>query len=97
MDEFAARLAEQTGRRVRRRRRAIEMSQPDLARRAGVSRSVIAMVEAGNRVARVDSLVRLAGGLIVSPSQLLTGIEWEVEELWLPARLADFEEDRPDA
>jgi transcriptional regulator with XRE-family HTH domain len=96
MDEFTARLTEQIGRRIRRRRRAIDMSQGDLAIRASVSRSEIGQIENAVRMPMTDTLIRLAGGLVLSPGQLLAGIEWEVREVWLPARLVEFEEGRPD-
>jgi transcriptional regulator with XRE-family HTH domain len=96
MDEFAARVTEQMARRVRRRRRAIDMSQGELARRASLSRSAVAQVENTVRMPMTDTMIRLAGGLVLSPAQLLTGIEWEVREVWLPARLVDPEEGRPD-
>ena len=96
MDEFDARVAGQVGRRVRRRRRAIDMSQGDLARRASVSRSEISLIENAVRMPSTARLVRIAGGLVVSPAQLLTGLEWEVREVCLSARLVDPEDGRPD-
>jgi hypothetical protein len=34
------------------------------------------MLEAGTRLARVDTLMKLAGALSISPLELLDGIHW---------------------
>jgi hypothetical protein len=34
------------------------------------------MLEHGTRLARVDTLMKLAGALSISPSELLEGIHW---------------------
>jgi transcriptional regulator with XRE-family HTH domain len=78
MDEFAARVAVQLGRRVRRRRRAIDLTQEALAERAGVHRTQISLIESGKRTPMTPTLIKLAAGLGVSVEQLLAGIGWEV-------------------
>lgn len=53
------------------------LSQEELGRRASVHRTDIGDLEGGERLPRIDTLVRLAGALSVSPSDLLEGIEWK--------------------
>jgi transcriptional regulator with XRE-family HTH domain len=75
MDEFAAHVTGQVGRRIRRRRRAIDMTQEEMADRAGIHRTQISMFEHGKVMPRLDTLILLARALDVSESQLLAGID----------------------
>ena len=43
---------------------------------ASLHRTEIGMLEQGTRLARVDTLMKIAGSLVVSPMELLEGIEW---------------------
>lgn len=67
-ERFAANLA--------RCRKQAQLSQEELALRAGLHRNAIGKLEQGVRVARIDTLIRLAGALSVTPAELLDGIEW---------------------
>lgn len=58
-------------------RQRADLSQEDLGIRASLHRTEISQLERGLRVARIDTLVKLAGGLGVDPSELLKGIVWE--------------------
>lgn len=78
MDEFAERVARQLGRRVRRRRHFLDLSQEALAGRAGIHHTQISLYENGQRMPLTATLVRLAAALEVSVDQLLVGIEWDV-------------------
>jgi transcriptional regulator with XRE-family HTH domain len=78
MDGFDRRLARQLGRRVRRRRHFLDLSQETLAHRAGIHRTQISLYETGRRMPLAATLVRLAAALELSTDQLLVGIEWEV-------------------
>jgi transcriptional regulator with XRE-family HTH domain len=78
MDEFDRRVARQLGRRVRRRRYFLDLSQETLAHRAGIHRTQISLYESGRRMPLAATLVRLAAALGVSADQLLAGVEWEV-------------------
>ncbi len=78
METFDSRVREQLGRRVRRRRRAIDMTQEELAHRAGIHRTQISLIEKGVRLPLTSTLIRLAAGLGVSVDQLVVGIEWKV-------------------
>jgi transcriptional regulator with XRE-family HTH domain len=52
------------------------MSQEELGALASLHRTEIGMLEQGTRLARVDTLMKLAGALSVSPMELLEGIQW---------------------
>jgi transcriptional regulator with XRE-family HTH domain len=55
---------------LRDRRRASGLTQADLAERAGVSRQLIAAVEAGQNAPSVDAALRLAGALATTVEDL---------------------------
>lgn len=78
MDEFARSVATQLGRRVRRRRHFLDLSQEALAERASIHHSQISLYENGERVPLTSTLIKLAAALGLSVQQLLAGIEWEV-------------------
>lgn len=70
--DVAARFAENL---VRCRKRA-DLSQEGLGIRASLHRTEISLLERGTRIPRIDTLVKLAGALSVSPDVLLEGIAW---------------------
>jgi transcriptional regulator with XRE-family HTH domain len=57
-----------------RLRREQRLSQTQVARRGGIHRSEVSMIERGMRDPRLSTLVRLARGLGVKLGQLLDGI-----------------------
>lgn len=57
-------------------RKRVEMSQEELGIRASLHRTEVSQLERGLRVARIDTLVKLAGALGVPPSELIAGIDW---------------------
>ncbi len=69
-------VAERLGENLRRTRRRVGLSQEQLAIRASLHRTEIGLLERGARVARVDTLIQLAGAMGVSPDELLAGIDW---------------------
>ena len=69
-------VAETFGHNLLRCRRRACLSQERLAARAALHRSEIGLLESGRRVARVDTLMKLAGALEADPGDLLIGIEW---------------------
>jgi transcriptional regulator with XRE-family HTH domain len=77
MDWLAAEVTEQVARRIRRRRRFLDMTQGELARRAGIHRTQIPLIEGGLRMPRLHTLIKLGAALDISPCQLLEGIRWE--------------------
>lgn len=52
------------------------MSQEGLAKRTGLHRTEIGMLENCQRLPRVDTFLKLCGGLEVEPDQLLEGVDW---------------------
>lgn len=70
-------FASDFGRNLARCRKRIGLSQEELAVRASLHRTAVGQIERGERVARVDTLVKLAGSLGLPPGELLTGLSWE--------------------
>lgn len=68
-------IAAAFGRKVRAARTAAELTQEALAEAAGLHPTLISNVERGYRVPSVPTLLRLAKGLGVRPSELVDGIE----------------------
>jgi len=70
-------VAEQFGANLRRCRKRAGISQEEAAVRASLHRTAIGQLERAERVARIDTLVKLAGALEAEPSELLAGLAWE--------------------
>jgi transcriptional regulator with XRE-family HTH domain len=70
-------IAARFGDNLKRVRREAGMSQDELSVRASVHRTEISQLERGLRVARIDTLIKLAASLEAAPAELLTGIAWE--------------------
>jgi transcriptional regulator with XRE-family HTH domain len=70
--DFATRF----GQNLARRRRDAGLSQEELGVRASLHRTAVGQLERGERVARTDTLVKLAGSLGVRPEDLLDGLKW---------------------
>jgi transcriptional regulator with XRE-family HTH domain len=62
---------------LRRCRKQAGLSQEEVAVRASLHRTEVGLLERQARLARVDTLVKLAAALEVSPCDLLDGITWE--------------------
>ena len=69
-------LARKLGANLRRERRHAGLSQEELAFQAGLHRTAVGQLERGERVARVDTLIRLAGTMGIPPGDLLAGVTW---------------------
>jgi transcriptional regulator with XRE-family HTH domain len=65
---------DQLGANIRKIRRAAGLSQMELSDRCGLHFSEISRLERGGRDARLSTIVKLAHGLGVPPSELLAGI-----------------------
>jgi transcriptional regulator with XRE-family HTH domain len=70
-------VARRVGANLRRARKRADLSQEELAVRASLHRTAIGQLERGERVARADTLVKLAGSLGIPPGELLDGLHWE--------------------
>jgi len=82
-EELAIRFGENL---VRCRRRA-DLSQEELGVRASLHRTEIGLLENGRRVARVDTLIQLAGAMSIPPQELLEGLHWNAGDT-APGRFA---------
>lgn len=65
------------GDNLARARHAAGVSQDELSVRASVHRTEISQLERGLRIARIDTLIKLASSLEVAPGELLVGLEWQ--------------------
>lgn len=64
------------GQNLARCRRLAGLSQEELGSRASLHRTEIGMLEHGMRLARIDTLVKLAGAMAIPPADLIEGIHW---------------------
>lgn len=69
--------AERFGRNLARARRHIGVSQEELAVHATLHRTEVGLLERGERLARIDTALKLAGALGVPFDHLIAGIEWQ--------------------
>jgi transcriptional regulator with XRE-family HTH domain len=93
MEASAKYAAEIVGRRIRRIRRGLDMSQEALAYNAEIHRTQISLIEWGERLPRIDTLIKLAGGLGVPPCELLDGIVWKLGGRGRPGRMVEIARD----
>ncbi len=75
--EIRLALAKRFAFNVRRLRVSADISQEELAFRADVHRTQVSLIEAGERLPRLETLVKLAGALGVTTNDLVEGIAWE--------------------
>lgn len=69
-------FAKRVGANLARARRQVGISQEELGYRAGLHRTAVGQVERGERVARLDSALKLVLALGVPIGVLVEGIEW---------------------
>ena len=75
-DEVKARF----GINLRERRRRLGISQHELSLRAETHMTAISTLELGQRLPRVDTVIRIAGALEATPDELIEGIVWTPAE-----------------
>jgi transcriptional regulator with XRE-family HTH domain len=73
----SAEVAAQFGRNLARCRRRAGISQEELGERSGLHRTEIGLLERGERTPRVDTVVKVAGGLSVPAADLMADIDWK--------------------
>ena len=61
---------------LRRLMRARDLLPADLAGRAEIEPAALALILRGERMIRLDTLLKLAGALGLQPADLLAGIRW---------------------
>jgi transcriptional regulator with XRE-family HTH domain len=86
-------VAARFGDNLRRHRKAADLSQEDTAVLASLHRTAVGQLERGERVARADTIAKLAGALEVDPGEFFEGIVWETGAV----RVGRFELPDPDA
>jgi transcriptional regulator with XRE-family HTH domain len=69
-------VAARFGENLMRYRKRANLSQEELGFRASLHRTEISQLERGVRLARIDTLVKLAGALSIPPGDLLKGMAW---------------------
>jgi transcriptional regulator with XRE-family HTH domain len=69
-------VAAHFGHNLNRLRRRASLSQEELAALASLHRTEIWMLERGVRLARIDTVVKLAGGLEEDAGTLFHGLVW---------------------
>ncbi len=69
-------LGRHLGENLRRCRRWAAMSQEEVARGAAVHRTEVGLLEQGQRVPGVETLIKVAQTINVPESSLLEGIAW---------------------
>jgi transcriptional regulator with XRE-family HTH domain len=74
-------VAQQLGRNLARLRRRADLSQEETAVRASLHRTEISHLERGYRIARVDTVAKLAAALEVDPGEFFEGIEWQTGDM----------------
>ena len=60
-------------------RRGAGLSQVGLADRAGLARTEVSLLERGKRLPRLDTIVKLGGGLEIEPCRLLIGMALQLD------------------
>jgi transcriptional regulator with XRE-family HTH domain len=73
-------FAERFAANLKAARKQAGLSQEEASFRAGLHRTEVGMIERGERVPRIDTLVKVAGALGVKPGELLEGLKWKPAE-----------------
>jgi transcriptional regulator with XRE-family HTH domain len=69
-------VAHTFGANLRRARRRADLSQEEVGWLASLHRTEVGLLERGERTPRIDTLIKVAGGLEVRPEELLAGLAW---------------------
>lgn len=69
-------VTERFGKNLAHARKRAGISQEELGFRASLHRTKIGQLERGMRLARIDTLIKLAGALDAEPGELLAGLSW---------------------
>lgn len=74
-------VAARFGENLRRYRKRADLSQESLGYVTSLHRTEIGLLERGERMPRIDTLIKVASGLGLEPDQLLEGITWNSGEV----------------
>jgi transcriptional regulator with XRE-family HTH domain len=80
----SARALDRFARNAIELRRRAGHSQLDAGLRAGLHRTEISLLERGLRMPRLDTILRIGGGIEADPRELLEGMAWDLDRgrLW---------------
>jgi transcriptional regulator with XRE-family HTH domain len=67
------------GRNLVRLRKRAGLSQEGAADRAGLHRTHVALIEAGQRLPHLDTIIKFGGAVGVEPCELLADLAWELD------------------
>ena len=81
------------GRKIRDTRKALSMTQEQLAEQVGISASFLGHIERGSRVASLETLVALCNTLRVTPQYLLSA-SLNIFDPFMPAGISAEERSR---
>lgn len=70
-------FARHVGRKIRRTRQETGLTKAELADRAGIHWTVLVSYEGGYGIPILETFVKIAWALGVSPVHLLPGLEWD--------------------
>jgi transcriptional regulator with XRE-family HTH domain len=75
-ETLTEKISQRFSENLARCRTRADLSQEELGLRASVHRTEISQLERGLRMPRLDTIIKLAGGLAISPCELLDGMAW---------------------
>jgi transcriptional regulator with XRE-family HTH domain len=83
-DVQSARALDRFARNAIELRRRAGLSQVDAGLRAGLHRTEIGLLERRLRMPRLDTILRIAGGIEADPREILEGLAWDLDHgrLW---------------
>lgn len=64
------------GRNLGRQRRLADLSQQKLGDLTGLHRMDIGAIERGERLPRIDTILKVSAGVEASPCELMAGLRW---------------------
>jgi transcriptional regulator with XRE-family HTH domain len=59
-------------------RSRVDLSQEQMAERAGLHKTELSLLERGLRLPRLDTLIKLSGAIEVESCELLAGMSWRL-------------------
>jgi transcriptional regulator with XRE-family HTH domain len=69
-------LMAQAGANLRAARKRAGVSQEAVAKGAGIHRTEVGLLERGERMPRLDTILKLAGALGIKPAEFFEGLAW---------------------
>jgi transcriptional regulator with XRE-family HTH domain len=86
-------LKERFGANLRKCRKRLGISQHELSFRAEMGLNSVSLLELGTSQPRIDTVIRLASALEVTPNELVAGIQWMPAEVVATPGSFDVPED----